>query len=166
MDFSKAGLPGEVVGRTVAFAGKLVSARFEETLARAGGTVPTWLILFTLNERGAVSQRELAECIHLESATVTYHLDRLDAAGLITRHRDENDRRVWRASVTPAGVEVFDRMREAALRFETALRADLSERDLAHFFKTLDRVSASASAFDPGAEISSPPSPRTPERST
>jgi MarR family transcriptional regulator for hemolysin len=162
----ESGVHTEVLGRSLAFAGKVLASRFEETLARAGGSLPTWLILLTLSDRGAVSQRELAECIHLESATVTYHLDRLDAAGLITRHRDENDRRVWRAALTPAGVDAFMRMKEAALRFESALRAGLGEREVAQFFKVLARVSTNAAAFDPAAEITSPPSPRPPERSS
>jgi MarR family transcriptional regulator for hemolysin len=165
----------EVVGRAIAFAGKVVGARFVETLTRAGGSLPAWLVLFTLANRGAVSQRELAESIHLESATVTYHLDRLDAAGLITRHRDESDRRVWRAELTPAGTEAFARMKEAALRFETALRAGLDDGEISQFFTTLAHISANAEAFDPVAEIPladdttlappPPQPPRTPQRS-
>jgi MarR family transcriptional regulator for hemolysin len=165
----------EIVGRAIAFAGKVVGARFVETLTLAGGSLPAWQVLFTLANQGAVSQRELAKCIHLESATVTYHLDRLDAAGLITRRRDETDRRVWRAELTPAGIEAFARMKDAALRFETALRADLGDGEISQFFTTLARISANAEAFDPVAEIptdddttlapSTPPSPRTPQRS-
>lgn len=154
----------ELVGRSVAFAGKAVSSRFEEALTRAGGSLPAWLVLFTIADRGPVSQRELAECIHLESATVTYHLDRLDAAGLITRRRDDTDRRVWRAELTEAGTDAFTRMKESARDFETALRAGLSDHEVTHFLELLARVSANAEAFDASAEIAPPPSPRTPER--
>jgi MarR family transcriptional regulator for hemolysin len=139
----------QVVGRALAFTGKVVAARFEETMARSGGSLPTWLVLLTLDRAGPVSQRELARRIHVEDATVTYHVDRLEAAGLVSRTRDAADRRVWRVELTPAGEETFDRMKQAALGFETALRSGLDERELAQFFTTLARVNANAEAFRP-----------------
>jgi MarR family transcriptional regulator, transcriptional regulator for hemolysin len=143
---------GQVVGRSLAFTGKVVAARFEETMARAGGSLPTWMVLLTLDRAGAVSQRELARRIHVEDATVTYHVDRLEGAGLVSRTRDPADRRVWRVELTPAGEETFARMKHAALAFETALRSGLDERELGQFFTTLARLNANAEAFVPGTD--------------
>ncbi|HZR12404.1 MAG TPA: MarR family transcriptional regulator [Acidimicrobiia bacterium] len=141
---------GQVVGRALAFTGKVVAARFEETMARAGGSLPTWMVLLTLDRAGPVSQRELARRIHVEDATVTYHVDRLESAGLVSRTRDPADRRVWRVELTPDGTETFTRMKQAALRFETALRRGLGRDELAQFFTTLERLNANAEAFVPG----------------
>lgn len=160
------GEDSEVVGRALAFTGKVVSGRFVETLARCGGSLPAWSVLLNLALGGPISQRELAERIHLEGATVTYHLDRLEAAGLVTRQRDPADRRVWRAELTDAGRETFRTMKHGALAFETALRAGLDDVELAHFFDVLDRLTKNAEAFDPASVTATPMSSDLPDRPT
>jgi MarR family transcriptional regulator for hemolysin len=156
---------GQVVGRALAFTGKVVAARFEETMARAGGSLPTWMLLLTLDRDGPVSQRELARRMHVEDATVTYHVDRLEGTGLVSRTRDPADRRVWRVELTPAGAETFARMKQAALAFEGALRTGLDERELAQFFTTLARLNANAEAFVPPTDDVSPDGPPEHRRS-
>ncbi|HEY7136917.1 MAG TPA: MarR family transcriptional regulator [Acidimicrobiia bacterium] len=160
------GEDSQVVGRALAFTGKIVSGRFVETLARCGGSLPAWSVLLSLALSGPISQRELAGRIHVEGATVTYHLDRLEAAGLVTRQRDPGDRRVWRAELTDAGRETFRRMKHGALAFETALRAGLDDAELAHFFDVLERLTKNAEAFDPGSLTSTSMSSDTSHRPT
>jgi MarR family transcriptional regulator for hemolysin len=150
------GEDSQVVGRALAFTGKVVAARFVETLARCGGSLPAWLVLLNLAGSGPISQRELGERIHVEGATVTYHLDRLESAGLVSRQRDPDDRRVWRAELTPAGLETFERMKHGALAFETALRAGLEADELAQFFTVLNRLTENAEAFDPALAATPP----------
>ena len=61
---------------------------------------------------GCVSQAALASHVHLEGATITHHVDRLEAAGLVRRRLDPDDRRVRLLELTEAGSELYGRQAE------------------------------------------------------
>src|SRR5271169_133837 len=71
-----------------------VGRAFDEALTEAGGSLPVWLILLNLKVRRPANQRELAEAVGIREATLTHHLNSMDAEGLITRQRDTTNRRI------------------------------------------------------------------------
>jgi DNA-binding MarR family transcriptional regulator len=70
---------------------------------RAGLTAPQLLILQAIRALGAVSLSKLSQQVSLSQATVTTIIDRLEARGLVTRHRSAEDKRVVHATLTDAG---------------------------------------------------------------
>jgi MarR family transcriptional regulator, transcriptional regulator for hemolysin len=108
-------------GQQLARAAKAVSRAFDDALAEAGGSVPTWLILISVKSRNLGNQRELAEAVGIREATLTHHLNAMDRGGLVTRRRDPVNRRVHMVELTEAGEQAFRRMREAALAFDARL---------------------------------------------
>src|SRR3954454_24120068 len=81
------------LGLQLAATAKAVSRAFDDALAAAGGSRPTWLILLALKTRQLASQRELAEAVGIQGATLTHHLHAMESAGLVTRARDPQNRR-------------------------------------------------------------------------
>jgi MarR family transcriptional regulator for hemolysin len=67
-------------------------------------------------------------------------LNAMEAAGLITRRRDPQNRRVHLVELTPDGDALFFRLRAAATAFDKKLRSGLSEADIARFEELLDRL--------------------------
>jgi MarR family transcriptional regulator for hemolysin len=63
---------------------------------------PVWLILLNPKIRRPDNQRELAEAIRVREATLTHHLNALDARGLVTRTRDAANRRIQVVALTEA----------------------------------------------------------------
>lgn len=57
-------------------------------------------ILIVLHESGGLSQRELAERLHLTPPTVTSGIQKMEKLGYIERRPDENDKRTMRLNVT------------------------------------------------------------------
>src|ERR1700689_2578536 len=115
--------PHEPLGRTLVFTAKAMREAFEDALASAGGSLGTWVVLSALSDLDFVSQAALASHVHLEGATITHHIDRLEAAGLVRRRIDPNDRRARRLELTQAGSELHDRLLAAVTALEqTALR--------------------------------------------
>ena len=108
---------------------RVVSRAFEDQLAAGGGSEPVWLILISLKAQQLGNQRELAEAIGIKGATLTHHLNAMEAEGLLTRRRDPTNRRVHRVELTDAGEALFLR-----------LRAGLSEEDVATLAVLLDRL--------------------------
>jgi len=119
---------------------RTVSRAFDETLAEAGGSLPAWLVLISLKSRQLASQRELAEAVGIQGATLTHHLDTMESAGLVTRRRDPANRRLHLVELTPAGDALFLRLRDAATAFDRRLRAGLSEGDVGQIEGLLTRL--------------------------
>ncbi len=109
-------------------------------MAAAGGSLPSWLILISLKTRPLSNQRELAEAIGIQGATLTHHLNAMEAGGLLTRRRHPDNRRIHIVEPTDRGDTLFLRLRTAAAAFDQQLRAGLSAEDIAGFYRVLDRL--------------------------
>jgi MarR family transcriptional regulator for hemolysin len=121
---------------------RAVGRAFDEALAEAGGSLPVWLILLNLTIRRPGTQRELAEAVGIREATLTHHLNAMDADGLITRTRDAANRRIQVVTLTDKGKQAFLALRTAAVAFDTQLRTGLDDADLATLTTLLTRLSA------------------------
>jgi MarR family transcriptional regulator for hemolysin len=119
------------IGLQLARAAKSVSRAFDDALAEAGGSLPVWLVLISLKSRSLGNQRELADAVGIREATLTHHLNAMDAQGLVTRRRDPANRRVHLVELTEAGEALFLRLRDAAFAFDQRLRRGLTDRDAA-----------------------------------
>lgn len=78
-------------------------------LATATGLTPSQLlVLQEIADRGEVTPSELSVALQFGQATITNILDRLEAAGLVTRQRGEQDRRRVYLGVTDAGQDTIE----------------------------------------------------------
>jgi len=149
-------MPGPVrlpVGRQLARTAKSVSRAFDDALAEAGGSLPVWLVLISLKSRPLRNQRELADAVGIRQATLTHHLNAMDAQGLVTRGRDPANRRAHLVELTEAGEAAFLRLRDAASAFDERLRRGLTDRDvdaLEGLLRRLERNVAGEGPADPG----------------
>lgn len=92
-------------------------------------------LLFILNKESGLSQKELAARLQIKPATLTVMLGRMEKAGLVMRHQDEEDQRISRVFITEEGRDAF-KMAENVMReidtemftgFETEEREKLKE---------------------------------------
>jgi MarR family transcriptional regulator for hemolysin len=133
------------IGLALAATAKRLGRAFDDTLAEAGGSRPVWLILLALKVQPPQTQRELAAAVGIEGATLTHHLDAMQRAGLVTRERMPENRRAQRVELTEDGERTFLRLRDAAMQFDTRIRAGLSDADvdrLRELLATLETNSA------------------------
>jgi MarR family transcriptional regulator for hemolysin len=144
------------VGLRLNQAARAVGRAFDEALADAGGSLPVWLILLNLKVRRPGTQRELAEAVGIREATLTHHLNAMDADGLITRTRDRANRRVQVVALTPAGDTAFLALRDVAVAFDARLNAGLTESDQAALTALLARLTANIGAPEASAPVQLP----------
>ena len=142
------------IGLRLSQAARTVERAFDKALAEAGGTLPIWLILLNLTIHKPANQQQLAEAVGVREATLTHHLNAMDARGLITRTRDAANRRFQVVTLTEAGEAAFLRLRSAAMAFNDKLRAGLTDADLATLAALLGRLAANV-----GAEPATPTPP-------
>src|ERR1700677_2188677 len=141
--------PATPIGLFLSQSARVISRAFDEALEEAGGSLPVWLILLNLTIRQPDNQRELAEAVGVREATLTHHLNAMDTRGLITRRRDETNRRIHVVEVTEEGQALFLRLRDTALTFDTQLRNGLDDADLDTLRALLGRLAANV---QPGEE--------------
>ena len=139
------------IGLHLAQAARVVSRAFDEALDAAGGSLPVWLVLLNIKTRQLANQRELAEAVGIREATLTHHLNAMEADGLLTRKRHETNRRIHIVQLTDAGEAAFARLLDTALTFDQRLRHGFTDAELVGLGDLLDRLAANAGAPDSGA---------------
>jgi len=117
---------GQAIGGMLWSTTQVVQRAFDRLLAEAGGNRPLWTILKALHDDPAPStQREIAQRIELREATLTHHLRAMEDAGLVTRVRSAENRRIVRVELTAAGGAQFERLLAAAIAFDDEMRQAL-----------------------------------------
>jgi len=98
------------------------------TLLELDLTIPLADVLWQLDpELGPLSRRELAERLHCHPSNVTFLIDRLERRGFVARARVNADRRVKALALTPAGVQVRERL--IVTLAESAMFAELTRAE-------------------------------------
>ncbi|NMB39345.1 MAG: MarR family transcriptional regulator, partial [Firmicutes bacterium] len=72
-------------------------------------------LLFILSKESGLIQKDLAARLQIKPATLTVMLSRMEKAGLVTRHQDEEDQRISRVFITDKGRDAF-KMAEGVMR--------------------------------------------------
>jgi MarR family transcriptional regulator for hemolysin len=132
----------EPLGLHLTRTAKTVSRAFDDALTQAGGSLPQWLILVELKGRAHGRQRTIAEAVGIEGPTLTHHLNRMEAAGLVTRRRNPDNRRVHDVELTEGGETLFLALLDKVVAFDQRLRRNFAERDVAQLHRLLDRLAA------------------------
>jgi MarR family transcriptional regulator, transcriptional regulator for hemolysin len=140
--------PATPIGLFLSQSARVVGRAFDEALEEAGGSLPVWLILLNLTIRRPDNQRELAEAVGVREATLTHHLNAMDTRGLITRRRDETNRRIHVVELTEDGQALFLRLRDVAFAFDTQLRNGLEDADLDTLRALLGRLAANVGSSE------------------
>ena len=130
----------EPLGLHLTRVSRTISRAFDDALAEAGGSLPVWLILLNLKIRRPENQRELAEAVGIREATLTHHLNAMDARGLLTRRRDTTNRRIHVVELTEEGETLFHDLQQAAIAFDAKLRHGLTQDNLSTLDTLLGRL--------------------------
>jgi MarR family transcriptional regulator, transcriptional regulator for hemolysin len=151
----------ESVGRLLFLTAKAAREVLDARLQKMGASHTAWLVLHALIEHNAEgsSQRALAEHLYIEGPTMTRHLDRLEAGGLIERRPDAQDRRNTLVFSTAEGKRTIRRLTSAMEQAQDDLLAGLSPADIETLTRLMERVRDNV---ERAAERESVPVPRHP----
>jgi DNA-binding MarR family transcriptional regulator len=105
-------------------------------------TLPQYNVLRILRGAGPMGLicREIGERMITRDPDVTKLLDRLEARGLVSRERQENDRRVIVARVTPEGLRLVAEIDVPVLKLTADLLGHLGERKLGTLIRLLEEA--------------------------
>jgi MarR family transcriptional regulator for hemolysin len=141
------------IGRRLAMTAKSVRAYTEDRLAESGSTLSIVIVARILSLEPGLSQRQIADRMHLQSPTVMRHLERMEVEGLIARERDDRDRRVQRITLTEDGRRMLDRLEVVAASVDESLTSVFEPDGLVMLEGLLDRLAVRARTLrEQGAE--------------
>jgi DNA-binding MarR family transcriptional regulator len=130
----------------------LVSAAQQQLMARykqSGSYSPARVrALNVLMRQDEATAGELAREAGLRPNSITAMLDDLELSGVISRYRDEGDRRVWRVSLTDKGRGEMAELQKQWDRAFDKVFANTSERDLVTASRILERLAEVYRDFD------------------
>lgn len=128
-------------GSLVAQAGRQWRRAVDRRLQPFGLTEATWLPLIHLARAATpMRQKDLAMSLVLDGSSVVRLLDTLEASGLIARHEESGDRRAKTITLTPRGLAIIQQVEAVSREVRNAALAGLSDGELAHAAKVLERI--------------------------
>jgi MarR family transcriptional regulator for hemolysin len=138
----------EPVGLLVTRTAKALARQFDAALEAAGASLPTWAVLASMQGAAHGSQRSIAAAVGIEGPTLTHHLGRLEAEGLVVRDRDPQNRRVHLVELTELGRDRFRELVGTVRTFDEQLRSGFTADEVATLRELLSRLAANVGAID------------------
>ena len=86
-------------------------------------------ILVILQMMGPMSQRELADRVHITPPSVNVAVQKLEKLGYVRKEQDEKDQRVTRIHLTDCGQKTIENMHDIIQRTEDTLLKNMSTEE-------------------------------------
>lgn len=175
MSFSK--LPQDFrIGFLVHDVSRMRRTLFDGAMKPLGITRSQWWVLSQLSRHGRTGmlQTELARDLDVGKVTVGGLIDRLEAAGYVTRQPEPGDRRAKRVTITDGGREVLRQMVAVGQGLNRIILAGLPPEDITATERALSVMKDNIRThlherpdtdlpiglFDPATDIAEAPAPR------
>lgn len=130
-------------------ASKLMRGAADEAMSRHGVRVGQNLVLEVLWDTDGLTPGELAERLHVSTPTVVKSATRMEATGLVTRRRDETDRRLVRLHLTDRGRSVQTEIEAARDELERRATTTLTDTERRHLISALRKIIAALADATP-----------------
>jgi MarR family transcriptional regulator, organic hydroperoxide resistance regulator len=138
-------------------ASKLMRGAADAGMSRHGVRVGQNLVIDALTADDGLTPGELAQRLHVTTPTIVKMATRMEAAGLLTRRRDEKDARLVRLYLTDHARSLHELIEDELSRLQERATAGLSpeergdlERALTTIIQNLERI---APATDEAGEV-------------
>ena len=99
-------------------------------MAKLGFTSAQWPILRLVATGATPTAADLCRQLNYDTGSMTRMLSRLERKGVIVRKPSEEDRRIVRLHITPAGRKLYPKLRDVVIRVLNHLTADFSADDV------------------------------------
>ncbi|MDE1768978.1 MAG: MarR family transcriptional regulator [Thaumarchaeota archaeon] len=118
-----------------------------ELRKNVGVTISQWRVVSALVLQPGLTQKEIADKMGIEGATLVPVIDKMEKEGLLKRKQDSTDRRVNRIYLTPKADSLWTSMIDCALKIRKSSTKNISESDIEITLDTLRKISVNLSTF-------------------
>lgn len=141
--------PPPRVGYLIYRVERRLRVRLDEAVVQRGVTTTEYVTLSVLRDRDGLSCAQLARWAFVTPQAMNLVVKALEDRGLVARRPDPRNRRVLRASVTAAGLEVLEGCDRSMDAIEATMLDGLSEEDLSTVRAALSSCARSLEAGGP-----------------
>ena len=136
------------IGFVVNITAKAFQRSFDIELRKnAGVSLSQWRVVGALVLQPGLTQKEIADKVGVEGATLVPIIDKMEKEGLLKRKLDSSDRRINRIYLTPKADSLWESMIECALRIRKSSTKNISENDIQITLETLRKISKNLTIF-------------------
>jgi MarR family transcriptional regulator for hemolysin len=118
-----------------------------ELRKNAGVSLSQWRVVGALVLQPGLTQKEIADKVGVEGATLVPIIDKMEKEGLLKRKLDSSDRRINRIYLTTKADSLWESMIECALRIRKSSTKNISESDIQITLETLRKISKNLTVF-------------------
>jgi MarR family transcriptional regulator for hemolysin len=120
-----------------------------ELRRNAGVTLSQWRVVGALVLQPGLTQKEIADKMGIEGATLVPVIDKMEKDGLLKRKPDLIDRRANRIYLTSKADSLWESMTECALKIRRSSTKNISDDDIRITLDTLRKISKNlATSFE------------------
>jgi MarR family transcriptional regulator, organic hydroperoxide resistance regulator len=130
----------ETVDYTIKAVWHAIARMYNQQAAKHDITMSMGFVLLNINSDEGTPATKIAPLMGLEARSLTRLLKSMEEKGLIHREPDKIDKRLVRIVLTKEGKKKRDRSKETVLRFNDAVREQLSNDKLEIFFEVLQHI--------------------------
>ena len=136
------------MGFVVNMTAKAFQKSFDIELRKnAGVSLSQWRVVGALVIQPGLTQKEIADRVGIEGATLVPIIDKMEKEGLLKRKPDSSDRRVNRIYLTQKADSLWESMVECALKIRKSSTKNISENDIQTSLETLRKISQNLTSF-------------------
>ncbi len=137
---------------SVGFVVNTTAKAFQKTLdlelrKKVGVTISQLRVVVALIQHPGLTQKEIADKVGVEGATLVPLIDKMEKEGLLKRKTDSKDRRVNRIYLTSKSDSLWNSMMECALHIRKIATKDVPEQEIQITIETLRKISKNLSTY-------------------
>lgn len=117
-------------------------------LGKLGFTAAQWPILRAVAKDKTPIAAELCRKLNYDTGSMTRMLNRLEEKGVIVREPSNEDRRVVRLRMTPAGRRVYPKLRDTVVKLLNQMLGDIPADEVRHALALLGRMQSNLDSLN------------------
>jgi DNA-binding MarR family transcriptional regulator len=117
-----------------------IARMYNQQALKFDGTMSIGYALLNISSEEGTPAMKIGPMMGLEPRSLTRLLNSMEEKGLITRQVDKNDKRSVRILLTKEGKKMKEKSRETVLRFNEAVRDEISIQKLNVFFEVVQDI--------------------------
>ncbi len=133
--------PEETIDHPIRWAWHRIARRYNAEAAKHGGTMSIGYVLLSIDPEGTPSTK-LGPKMGMEPRSLVRTLQAMEDEGLVRRVADKSDKRIVRIHLTVKGKAKREVSKETVIRFNTAVRENISPTQLATFHQVMNKINA------------------------
>jgi MarR family transcriptional regulator, organic hydroperoxide resistance regulator len=130
----------ETIDFNIKAAWHAIARMYNQQALKYGGTMSIGFALLNIHSEEGTPATKIGPLMGLETRSLTRLLKSMEEKGLITRAADKNDKRSVRIMLTKEGKRRKEMARETVLRFNEAIREEISGQKLNIFFEVVQEI--------------------------